>query len=99
MMRPMILFLLCLPAPIAAAESPRVLSLDDALTSSYLIRKAHQPGQLSTLEATCAALAQLEGQPTRFGPLLAAFDGFVAQQLSLALTGRQQATNAAKSPC
>lgn len=75
------------------------LSLDDALTSSYLIRKAHQPGQLSTLEATCAALAQLEGQPSRFQPLLAAFDGFVAQQLSLALTGRQQATNAAKSPC
>lgn len=75
------------------------LSLKDAPTSSYLIRKAHQPGQLSTLEATCAALAQLEGQPTRFQPLLAAFDGFVAQQLRLALTGRQQATNPANSPC
>ena len=75
------------------------LSLKDVPTSSYLIRKAHQPGQLSTLEATCAALAQLEGQPTRFQPLLAAFDGFVAQQLSLAQTGRQQAANPANTLC
>ena len=58
------------------------LSLDDVPTSSYLIRKAHRPGQLSTLEATCTALAQLEGQPERFQPLLDAFDGFVAQQLA-----------------
>lgn len=58
------------------------LSLDDAPTSNYRIRKAHKPGQLSTLEATCAALAQLEGEPERFQPLLQAFDGFVAQQLA-----------------
>ena len=57
------------------------LSLEDVQESSYLIRKAHKPGQLSTLEATCAALAQLEGQPGNFQPLLAAFNGFVAQQL------------------
>jgi DTW domain-containing protein YfiP len=31
------------------------LSLEDAPASNYLIRKAHKPGQLSTLEATCAA--------------------------------------------
>jgi DTW domain-containing protein YfiP len=62
-------------------QLPR-LSLDDVPASSYLIRKAHQPGQLSTLEATCAALAQLEGRPERFRPLLNAFDGFVAQQLA-----------------
>ncbi len=59
------------------------LSLDGAHASRYLIRKAHKPGQLSTLEATCAALAQLEG---RGGdaclPLLQAFDGFVAQRLA-----------------
>jgi DTW domain-containing protein YfiP len=46
----------------------------------YAIRKAHQPGQLSTLEASCAALAQLEGDTAKWQPLLHAFDGFVAQQ-------------------
>ncbi len=63
-------------------QLPR-LSLDDAPASNYLIRKAHKPGQLSTLEATCAALAQLEGHPEKYQPLLKAFDGFVAQQLAL----------------
>jgi len=57
------------------------LSLDDVPASRYVVRKAHKPGQLSTLEATCAALAQLEGKTEDFLPLLAAFDGFVAQQL------------------
>ena len=59
------------------------LSLGDAPASAYVIRKAHKPGQLSTLEATCAALAQLEGGPAPFAPLLQAFQGFVAQQLAL----------------
>jgi len=58
------------------------LSLDGAHASRYLIRKAHKPGQLSTLEATCAALAQLEGQADACLPLLRAFDGFVAQRLA-----------------
>ena len=61
-------------------QLPR-LSLSDMPASHYLIRKAHRPDQLSTLEATCAALAQLEGNAQKFQPLLAAFDGFVAQQL------------------
>ena len=56
------------------------LSLDDVQPSGYAIRKAHKPGQLSTLEATCAALAQLEGGPECFLPLLEAFSGFIAQQ-------------------
>lgn len=56
------------------------LSLDGAHASRYLIRKAHKPGQLSTLEATCAALAQLEGDDSRFEPLLWALDGFVAHR-------------------
>ena len=60
-------------------QLPR-LSLQGLPASQYLIRKAHRPGQLSTLEATCAALAQLEGDPDRFEPLLRSFDGFVAQQ-------------------
>ena len=49
--------------------------------SHYLIRKAHRANQISTLEATCAALAQLDGSAERFQPLLTALDGFVAQQL------------------
>lgn len=58
------------------------LSLDVAQASRYLIRKSHKPGQLSTLEATCAALAQLEGDANTYEPVLQAFDGFVAQQLA-----------------
>lgn len=58
------------------------LSLEGPQASRYLIRKAHKPGQLSTLEAACAALAQLEGDGARFAPLLQAFDGFVAQRLA-----------------
>ncbi|HEU4845558.1 MAG TPA: tRNA-uridine aminocarboxypropyltransferase [Burkholderiaceae bacterium] len=56
------------------------LPLRDTPPSHYLIRKAHLPDQLSTLEATCYALAQLEGRAAAFDPLIAAFDGFVAQQ-------------------
>jgi DTW domain-containing protein YfiP len=47
--------------------------------SHYLIRKAHAPDQLSTLEASCYALGQLHGDGERFAPLLAAFDRFVAR--------------------
>jgi DTW domain-containing protein YfiP len=61
-------------------QLPR-LSLQGMGASQYRIRKAHKPDQLSTLEATCAALMQLEGRAAPFEPLLAAFDGFVAQQL------------------
>lgn len=60
-------------------QLPR-LALTDMPASRYRIRKAQLPDQLSTLEATCAALAQLEGAAEPFEPLLAAFDGFVAQQ-------------------
>lgn len=61
-------------------QLPR-LALRDVAPSHYLIRKAPRPEQLSTLEATCQALIQLEGDAPKFQPLLAAFDGFVAQQL------------------
>ena len=58
------------------------LGLSGLPASRYSIRKAQRPGQLSTLEATCAALIQLEGEGSagRFQPLRDAFDGFVAQQ-------------------
>jgi DTW domain-containing protein len=52
--------------------------LADAPASRYAIRKARQPHQLSTLEATCAALGQLECNPQRYAALLHGFDGFVA---------------------
>jgi DTW domain-containing protein len=62
-------------------QLPR-LALRDMPASHYVVRKAHLPDQLSTLEATCAALAQLEGDVDRYAPLLSAFDGFVAQQMA-----------------
>ncbi|MES2260135.1 MAG: tRNA-uridine aminocarboxypropyltransferase [Pseudomonadota bacterium] len=63
----------------ALQRLPR-LPLRDMPASHYLIRKAHAPDQLSTLEATAYALAQLENDADRCAPLIAAFDGFVAQQ-------------------
>ena len=64
----------------ALQRMPR-LSLEDLPASNYRIRKARLPHQLSTLEATCAALAQLEGDAGKFRPLLTAFEGFVFEQL------------------
>lgn len=60
---------------------PRI-ALRDAPASQYLIRKAQGVHQLSTLEATCYALMQLERDDARYVPLLDAFKGFVAQQVS-----------------
>ncbi len=64
------------------------LALRDAPASHYLIRKAHAPGQLSTLEATAYALARLDNDEERYAPLIAAFDGFVGQQQALAAAHR-----------
>ncbi|EJL84822.1 hypothetical protein PMI16_03773 [Herbaspirillum sp. CF444] len=60
-------------------QLPR-LPLVDPPASQYRIRKAHRDDQLSTLEAACHALAQLEADESKYLPLLQAFDGFVAQQ-------------------
>jgi DTW domain-containing protein YfiP len=60
------------------------LALQGMPESHYRIRKAHAPDQLSTLEATAYALMHLDGGAARFAPLLAAFDGFVAQQAGYA---------------
>ncbi|MDO9361187.1 MAG: tRNA-uridine aminocarboxypropyltransferase [Polaromonas sp.] len=67
----------------ALQQLPR-LSLQDLPPSNYRIRRARQAGQLSTLEAVCAALAQLEGDHGQFRPLLDAFDGFVNRQMAYA---------------
>ncbi|MFZ6673584.1 tRNA-uridine aminocarboxypropyltransferase [Undibacterium sp. Xuan67W] len=61
---------------------PRV-TLRDTGESQYRIRKAHKPDQLSTLEATCYALMQLEKShesEQRYVILLTAFEQFIAQQ-------------------
>lgn len=71
-------------------QLPR-LPLRDTPASHYLIRKAHAPDQLSTLEATCYALMQLEQDVPRFVPLITAFDGFVAQQLSYVMPHGEKA--------
>ncbi|MDB5895308.1 MAG: hypothetical protein JWQ88_2839 [Rhodoferax sp.] len=64
----------------ALQRLPR-LALKELPTSRYAIRKAHRGHQLSTFESTCAALAQIEPAfQAAIGPLMAAFDGFVAQQ-------------------
>lgn len=68
----------------ALQQLPR-LSLRDMPASAYRIRRSHRSDQLSTLEAVCAALAQLEGDAQRWRPLLEAFDGFVAQQMGMAI--------------
>jgi len=63
----------------ALARLPR-LALSAQAPSRYLIRKAHRPDQLSTLEATCLALGQLENQTARYVLLRQAFDRFVGAQ-------------------
>ncbi|MFK3736635.1 tRNA-uridine aminocarboxypropyltransferase [Massilia sp. TN1-12] len=63
----------------ALQRLPR-LALRDVPPSGYRIRKAHAPHQLSTLEAAAHALGQIDNDPARYRPLLAAFDGFVQQQ-------------------
>lgn len=55
------------------------LSLQAMPPSHYRLRKAHRPDQLSTLEAVCYALMQLEQDDAKYAPLITAFDGFIAQ--------------------
>jgi len=66
------------------------LALRDTPASQYLIRKARGAHQLSTLEATCYALMQLENDTTKYAPLLDAFNRFVKQQLSLRTAHRAE---------
>jgi DTW domain-containing protein len=56
------------------------LKLQDLPAGRYTIRKARKPHQLSTLEAACAALAQMAGESgkTRFEPILKSFSAFNA---------------------
>jgi DTW domain-containing protein YfiP len=63
----------------ALQRLPR-LALRDMPASTYRIRKAHAPDQLSTLEASAHALGQVASDMALVAPLFAAFDGFVQQQ-------------------
>lgn len=56
------------------------LALRALPASRYAIRRAHRPGQLSTLEATCRALAQLEPANPEPGRLLLAMDALVLRE-------------------
>jgi DTW domain-containing protein YfiP len=68
------------------------LALRDAPASQYLIRKARGAHQLSTLEATCYALMQLERNEAKYAPLLNSFNSFVTQQLLYRETRRLKQT-------
>lgn len=74
------------------------LSLDASGVSGYTIRRAHKPGQCSTLEATCAALAQLQGDASRYEPVLQAFAGFVSQQAGYVPVRRQFLADSLEAP-
>jgi DTW domain-containing protein YfiP len=75
----------------ALASLPR-LALSAQTPSRYLIRKAHTPDQLSTLEATCLALSQLEHESERYRPLLNAFDEFIRHLQTFSTQIRQTET-------
>jgi DTW domain-containing protein YfiP len=64
---------------------PRLM-LNDLPAGQYSIRKARKLHQLSTLEASSAALAQLVGDKAKFEPLsqsFTAFNAFIALQMKL----------------
>ncbi|MDO8343101.1 MAG: tRNA-uridine aminocarboxypropyltransferase [Cellvibrio sp.] len=64
----------------AALQSLPRMTLAETPESIYKIRKAHNENQLSTLEASCYALQQLEQHEVDYAPLLTAMSLFVAQQ-------------------
>lgn len=63
----------------AIADLPRV-ALPDGLISRYRLRKAPQPGALSTIEAVVAALNTLEGAG-RYDALLRPFEAMIQAQI------------------
>lgn len=67
----------------ALQQLPR-LALTNPPPSAYRIRTAQAPGQLSTLEASCYALALLENDHDNYRPLLSAFNRYIEQHPALA---------------
>lgn len=72
------------------AALPR-LALPADRAGRYTLRRAHRPGQLSTLEAGLLALQQLGEDAGSFMPLWTAFDAFVAAGLARAGRGGPRA--------
>ncbi|MBQ0944735.1 DTW domain-containing protein [Ideonella sp. 4Y16] len=70
---------LLLEHPVLAAL-PRLALATPPPTRYRAIRAARRPDQVSTLEATVQALAQLDGASFDGAPLLAAFDRFVERE-------------------
>lgn len=66
------------------------LSLAPEHPSRYLIRKAHRPDQLSTLEACSLALDQIERASGRYRGLFEGFDAFVTAQANAPEKGHVQ---------
>lgn len=64
----------------ALQRLPRI-SLEHMPASHYRIRRAHQPDQLSSLEACAYALMRIEQNEQKFQPLLQAFDAFISLQM------------------
>lgn len=58
------------------------LSLPISTKGQYIIRKTKKPNALSTLEATCHALALLENDVIKYQPLIDSFIAFNQFQLS-----------------
>ena len=76
-------------------QLPR-LPLEDRPTSRYgRLRRAKAAHQLSTLEAACAALAQIDGDAARYAPVLAALDGWMAQATGWQQDGQPDTVNPA----
>lgn len=69
---------MALPGTVIANYQPR-----------YHIRRAHQTHQLSSLEAAVLALQQWE-EPTKFAPLLEAFEDFNAMQIAFGVQNLQR---------
>jgi DTW domain-containing protein YfiP len=66
-------------------------ALAEPPVSRYRIRQAYRPDQLSTLEAVCHTLAQLENDELKYQPLLATFDGFIdVQQIWFSRNSRKR---------
>jgi DTW domain-containing protein YfiP len=58
------------------------MNLTNCPRSIYTIRKAHNENQLSTLEASCYALQELEQHTIDYTPVLNAFSAFIKQRQS-----------------
>lgn len=65
-------------------------SLRDVPASRYLIRQAHQIDQLSSLEACCYTLMDLEKSDQQYQGLLDAFDAFNQMQIALGVQRLQR---------